>query len=172
MKKIAMEIQDVAKQFNNLIVTDQETIVNMLYKALADEWLAYYQYWAASHCTRGEGKVDVDPEFEEHAKEELEHAEKIIIRIKELGGRSFVSVSDFDKFCSVPNIGAPSQDPCELLKITIKAEEDAINFYKELEKLSRGVDPTTNRIVKQILEDEEKHLYDLNMLLEDIEAGK
>lgn len=35
-------------------------------------------------------------------------------------------------FCSVPNAGAPSTNPTELLGVTIKAEEDAIHFYKEL----------------------------------------
>ena len=140
----------------------------MLYSALADEWLAYFQYWAAYNCTRGKGKTDVDPQFQQHAKQELEHADMIISRIKQLGGRSICKVKLLDELCSVPNEGACTQSPVELLKITIEAEKNAISFYKQLESVSRGADPTTNRMAKQILEDQEEHLYDLTMLLQDI----
>ena len=123
----------------------------MLYSALADEWLAYFQYWAAYNCTCGKGKTDVDPEFEQHAYEEFDHANKIIQRIKELGGRSICKIEGLNELCSVPSEGACTDSPVELLTITIEAEENAIKFYKELEAVSRGADPTTNRLAKQIL---------------------
>lgn len=172
MDKIAFEIENIATEFNELLITDQKTILSMLYKALADEWLAYYQYWSSYHSTRGKGKVDVDPEFEAHSKDELEHAEKIVMRIKELGGRPFPRIQDLDNFCSQKSVGAPVQNPCDLLLITIEAEKHAISFYKELESLTRGVDPTTNKMVKEILSEEEEHLYDLSMLLEDTCAAE
>ena len=168
-EKIAKQLESLATQFNELLMCDQNVILKMLYQALADQWLAYYQYWAAYNKTVGKGKTDVDPQFQEHATEELEHADKIIQRIKQLGGCAFSNVKCFDKNCSVPNVGAPTNDPIELLKITIKAQQDAISFYKNLQKITRGVDPTTNRMIKQILEDQEKHEYDLKMLLTDIE---
>jgi ferritin-like protein len=46
----------------------QTTIAHHLYRLIADEWLSYYQYWTAYNMSRGEGKFDVDPEFEEHAE--------------------------------------------------------------------------------------------------------
>jgi ferritin-like protein len=43
----------------------------MLKVALADEWLAAYQYWVCKNLVRGEGRSDVMPEFEQHYKDEL-----------------------------------------------------------------------------------------------------
>lgn len=170
MNKIASQLHNIVTEFNELVVSNNEVILNMLYTALADEWLAYFQYWAAANSTFGKGKTDVDPQFIAHAEEELAHADKIIKRIKELGGKAIPRIDMLKDFCSVPNAGAPSTNPIELLGVTIKAEEDAINFYKELQTVTKGSDPTTNRMVKQILEDEEEHLYDLKMLLADISA--
>lgn len=59
--KIAVELENIATEFTEIVVSDTESIINLLKKALDDEILATYQYWAAKHMTRGNGKVDVDP---------------------------------------------------------------------------------------------------------------
>ena len=111
----------------NEIETPTDPIVIKLQKALCDELLASYQYWTCYQSSRGKGKADCDPEFKAHYEEEKDHAEKLMLRINELGGK-------------------PIPHPANWAE----------------------VDPTTHRLIKQILSDEEEHLYDLKQLLDDI----
>lgn len=142
---------------------DNDFSLKLLYTALADEWLAYYQYWVCRHLSRGEGKFDVDPEFEQHSKEEMEHVEKIILRIKELGGHPILNPKDWEKF-SNPWEEVSTRDVKTQLEITMRAEQTAINFYREGINSLRGKDETTHRLFRNILGDEEEHLYDLREL--------
>ena len=66
---------------------NEDEVVKMLVKALADEWLSVYQYWVCKNLARGEGRTDAIEEFDQHEKEEKEHADKLIERIKQLGGK-------------------------------------------------------------------------------------
>ena len=139
-----------------------------LKKALADELLAAYQYWTARHSSRGEGKTDADDEYEQHAKEEMEHAEKIMLRLKELGGSPIMDPANLTKY-SNPWTPIASREVKEQLDTTIQAEKDAIVFYRNgLEAMSKNDDPTTQQLFKQILADEEEHLYDLSELLVEV----
>ena len=55
---------------------------------MAEEWLAYYQYWIGALVVEGAMRPNVQSEFEEHANEERKHAEMIAKRIIELEGVS------------------------------------------------------------------------------------
>lgn len=48
---------------------DAKKIVELLNKAFADEWLAYYQYWIGAQVVRGPMKGAVIAELIEHANE-------------------------------------------------------------------------------------------------------
>lgn len=139
---------------------NNEVSLNLLYKALADEFLASYQYWVCKNLSRGEGKFDADPEYDQHAKDEFEHAEMIMLRIKELGGVPISSPGDWTKFANPWEV-VTTRDVASQLGITIRAEEAAIEFYKKAISQVRGKDETTLRLFRQILADEEEHLYDL-----------
>lgn len=167
--KLSMQLENIATQFDKIIVVQENQVLVMLQKALDDELVAAYQYWAASHQTRGNGKIDVDPQFTIHAHEEFEHANMLIERIKQLGGYPKATLSEVvANVDSNASIGAISHDPCELLAVIITAEQDAIALYKEIIDATKNTDPTTHKLAKQILEDEQQHKYDLQILLEDI----
>ena len=68
-------------------------LVKLLNKAYCDEWLAYYQYWLGAKLAAGVPKAEVIHELEEHAEEELEHAEMLAERIIQLGGTLCSSLS-------------------------------------------------------------------------------
>lgn len=142
---------------------DNDYSLKLLYTALADEWLAYYQYWVCRHLSRGEGKFDVDPEFEQHAKDEMEHVEKIMLRIKELGGHPIFNPKDWERFANPWEV-VSTRDVKTQLEITMRAEQTAIDFYKSCVDSLRGKDETTHRLFRSILVDEEEHLYDLREL--------
>ena len=46
---------------------DVESLISQLNAALAEEWLAYYQYWVGALVVEGAMRADVQGEFEEHA---------------------------------------------------------------------------------------------------------
>jgi len=153
-----------------IVGVDVKKLLDLLNRALADEWLAYYQYWAGAKVAKGPMRPNVVSEFEEHAKEELEHANKVAERIIQLGGTPIIS-PDFSKSnCAYE---AP-KDPfvLKLLKQNIKAEQCAITTYKKLIDFVRGKDDVTYDMVLSILKDEVEHEEELQMLLEDVELTK
>ena len=80
-----------------IVGMDVNELVKVLNKALADEWLAYYQYWIGSRVAVGQMRNAVAAELEEHAKEELEHAEMLVERILQLGGTPLLDPADWYK---------------------------------------------------------------------------
>ena len=158
---------------NDALVSEDinSQILRMLASALCDELLAAYQYWTCYQMSRGKGKSDCDPEFEAHYKEETDHAEKLMKRINELGGQPISDPKQWVDYAPVGFTPIPSSDVESMLKITIEAEKNAIAYYKNiLVSATNETDPTTHKLIKSILEDEEEHLYDLERLLEEFLA--
>ena len=60
---------------------DIPELIMMLNKALADEWLAYYQYWIGAKVAVGVPKEAVVAELIQHAADELRHAGMLADRI-------------------------------------------------------------------------------------------
>ncbi len=65
---------------------DVKKLIGMLNTALAEEWLAYYQYWIGARLMVGPMRSDIEPELLTHADEELGHAVRLADRILQLGG--------------------------------------------------------------------------------------
>ncbi|MCD6079878.1 MAG: ferritin, partial [Candidatus Omnitrophica bacterium] len=57
-----------------IVGVDVEKLIELLNKAYADEWLAYYQYWIGAKVAEGMMRGAVVQELEEHAQDELRHA--------------------------------------------------------------------------------------------------
>ena len=131
---------------------DVESLISQLNAALAEEWLAYYQYWIGALVVEGAMRPNVQSEFEEHANEERKHAEMIAKRIIELEG---VPVLDPQKWS-------------ELLNDNVASERCAILRYQEIADFTNGKDFTTCDMAKKILAEEEEHEQDLQDYLTDI----
>lgn len=155
-----------------LVGEDADKLIELLNKALADEWLAYYQYWTGAKVAAGPMRGAVTAELEEHATEELEHAEMLVERILQLGGTPLLSPSDW---LQMTNCGyeTPS-DPYVgvLLEQNIAGEQCAIKVYKELMDFTKDMDPVTYEMALQIMTDEIEHEEDLQALQEDMELMK
>ena len=145
-----------------------DELIELLNKAFADEWLAYYQYWIGAKIAEGIMRPDVQKEMEEHAGEELEHAGKLADRIISLGGVPILEPKDW---YSLTNYGYDvplDSDTRRLLEQNIKAERGAIEVYKRLFDLTKSKDVVTAHIVRHIMEDEIEHEQDLEDLAIDI----
>ena len=156
----------------SIVGLDVDNLIEMLNKALADEWLAYYQYWVGAKVAKGPMRGDVATELLEHATEEFGHAELLTDRIIQLGGIPLLKTEDWPK---MTNCGyeVPEDPYVEvLLEQNIKGEQCAIEVYQQLTELTKDADPVTYEIVLSILTDEITHEEDLQALVEDIELMK
>jgi len=156
----------------SLVGKDVDQLIELLNKALADEWLAYYQYWMGAKVAAGPMRGAVTAELEEHATEELEHAMILVERILQLGGTPLLSPEDwFD----MTNCGYETpEDPYVgvLLEQNIAGEQCAIEVYKDMMDFTEGKDPVTYEMALQIMTDEIEHEEDLQALQEDMELMK
>ena len=155
-----------------IVGMDVDNLIGMLNKALADEWLAYYQYWIGAKVAKGPMRGAVTLELEEHATEELGHALMLVERILQLGGTPLLAPKDWYE---MTNCGyeVPEDPYVEvLLEQNIKGEQCAIEVYQKLVDLTKDTDPVTYEMVLQIMTDEIMHEEDLQALAEDIQLMK
>ncbi len=147
--------------------------VELLNKALADEWLAYYQYWAGALIVKGPLRPDVQKELKEHAGEEFKHAGMLAERIIQLGGTPILDPSEHAKKTNC-GYDAPKDPNVEIiLAQNVKGEQCAIGaYFSILQKLKGSSDMITLNMVRKIMEDEEKHEQDLQDLQDDIKLAK
>lgn len=152
-----------------IVKMNVDELISILNKALADEWLAYYQYWIGAKIVKGPMKDAVISELNLHATEELSHAELLGARIIQLGGTPVLTPENWIK---LSNCGYEKpQDPYveEILNQNIKAEQCAIKVYSEMLEITREADPVSYNMFLTILSQEVEHEEDLSALREDIE---
>ncbi len=162
MGKKAREIADL----------DVEKLIQMLNEALAEEWLAYYQYWVGARLIEGPMRSEIEPELIEHATEELEHAEMVAERIIQLGGTPLLNPSLWTQYskCDYEEPNDPYVEA--ILKQNINGERCAIKRYQSLAEYTKGKDFITQQMAIQILKDELEHEQDLEDWLNDLELMK
>jgi bacterioferritin len=151
---------------------DVDHLIEVLNKALADEWLAYYQYWVGAKVAKGPMRGAVTAELVQHATEELGHAELLANRILQLGGIPLLTPEDWYE---MTNCGYElPEDPYVevLLEQNIKGEQCAIEAYQQLVELTKDADPVTYEMALSIMADEIEHEEDLQALAEDIQLMK
>jgi bacterioferritin len=155
---------------NKIIDLDTDKLVNLLNKALADEWLAYYQYWIGSKVVVGPMRNALVAELEEHAGDELRHANMLVERILQLGGTPILEPKEWYQQTSCGYLTPEDPKVTAILKQNIQGEQCAINVYDKLLKFTKDKDQITYNMVLEILEDEVEHEDDLEALQEDLAA--
>lgn len=152
----------------SIVGMDVKKLLTMLNKALADEWLAHYQYWVGSKVVAGPMKDAVAAELVQHATEEMAHAELLTTRIIQLGGTPILTP---DKWLKLTNCTYEAPDDPfvqTVLEQNIRGEQCAISVYDKMMKVTKEADPVTYNIALQIIEQEVEHEEDLQSLLDDL----
>jgi bacterioferritin len=121
-----------------IVGVDIAELLQLLNKALADEWLAYYQYWVGSKVASGRMRGIIAGELKEHAEEELGHAEKLAERILQLGGTPLTHPDQWKKESNCGYDEPADPDTRKLVEQNIKGEQCAIAVYQKLLKRSRA----------------------------------
>lgn len=151
---------------------DVEKLIQMLNEALAEEWLAYYQYWIGARMLEGPMRSEIEPELLLHATEELAHAELLVDRILQLGGTPLLNPSQWMTYAGCAY--AEPTDPYveAILMQNLEGERCAITRYEEIAQYTDGKDHATYQMATQILNDELEHEHDIEDFLTDLDRLK
>ncbi len=152
-----------------IVGVDVDKLVEMLNKALADEWNAYYQYWTSAKVVKGPMKDAAIAEFLEHATDELRHADMLVARIQQLGGEPITNPEEWEELANCKYIDPKDPSVKEVLKQGVEGERCAIDVYSQILDMVKEKDVITYNMAAEILSDEVDHEEDFQALLEDIE---
>ena len=104
----------------------------------------------------------VAAEFLEHANEESGHADRIAKRIVQLGGAPNFSPVGIAERSHAEYVEGTTLE--SMIKENLVAERIAIDSYREMIAHIGDTDPTTRRMLAEILEVEEEHADELASL--------
>ncbi len=155
-----------------IIQYDVKKLLTELNKALADEWLAGYQYWVGARVVKGPFTSEVQKELQEHAEEEFKHADMLAERIIQLGGNPILNPNKWNSLSTCGFIEPSDFREIPILKQNLKGERCAIGVYNNLLEELKGKDHITFHLLLKILEEEIEHEEDLQTLLENIKMHK
>jgi len=159
----------MARRGNSIIKNIEiKEIITVLNKAYADEWLAYYQYFIEAKVIKGIMKDAAIAELQQHATDELRHANMVADRILQLGGTPLLNPQEWFMHTNCGYEEPKDFDVVSILKDSIKAEQCAITVYSQLAEMTKDKDIVTYDIVSSILADEVEHEEDLQALYDDI----
>lgn len=159
----------MGKKGIELVGGDVNKIIELLEKAYADEWLAYYQYWVGAKVVKGPMKDGVIAELTQHAADELRHATMVADRLLQLGSNPITHPKDW---LAKTNCGYDEPiDPFvkKIIDQNIQGEQCAISVYKKIMEITEKIDTVTYNMALQILQDEVEHEEDLQALAEDFD---
>ena len=142
---------------------DRETVIKLLNEALATEIVCTLRYKYHYFMASGIHSQAVKAEFLEHAQQEQEHADRIAERITQLDGKPNFNP---DGLLSRAHADyAEGADLVDMIKEDLVAERIAIDTYRAIVEYIGGDDPTTRRIMEEVLAQEEEHAEDMATLL-------
>jgi bacterioferritin len=143
---------------------DRDEVVRLLNEALATEIVCYLRYKRHYFMADGIHAEPVAAEFLEHAQQEQQHADQIAGRIVQLGGKPDFSPDGLAARSHAQYVEGSSLK--EMIRENLIAERIAIDSYREMAHYIGEKDPTTRRLLEEILATEEEHADDLVSLMQ------
>jgi bacterioferritin len=138
----------------------RDNIVELLNAALATEITCVLRYRRHHFTADGVSSPAIAAEFLVHADEELAHADRLAARIVQLGGKPDLRPE------TLPKRSHAAYDESATLKAQIEsnlvAERVAVETYRQMIALIGDKDPTTRRLLEDILAEEERHADELH----------
>jgi bacterioferritin len=143
---------------------DPDTVVKVLNQALATEIVCVLRYKRHHFMAKGLSAQSVADEFAEHAREEQTHADSIAQRITELGGEPDFNPEGLAARSHSEYVAGNSLT--DMIKEDLVAERVAIESYSEIIRYLGENDPTSRRMMEEVLAKEEEHAEDMVSLLD------
>jgi bacterioferritin len=148
---------------------DRNRVIDVLNQALATELVCVLRYKRHYFTAHGIHAAAAAAEFLQHAGEEQGHADQLATRITQLRGEP-----DFDPDTLTTRSHAEYDASAELqdmIREDLIAERIAIASYTEIINWLGSGDPTTRRLLEEILAVEEEHAEDMLSLLEEMDEA-
>lgn len=142
---------------------DRAEVVKLLNDAMATEIVCVLRYRRHHFMARGIVAKSIADEFLLHSNEEQGHADQLAGRIVQLGGEPDFSPDSLTGRSHAEYVAGETL--VEMIKEDLVAERIAIDSYRELIQYLGDKDPTTSKMLKEILAVEEEHADELADLL-------
>lgn len=136
--------------------TSNKAAVECLNKIFQIETSGIIRYLHYSFMIMGHNRIPIQKWFRDQANEAMAHSTIIGEKITSLGGHPPVVSSNVEE----TNIHSVDQ----LLKESLKFEEEALRLYKELVKLS-GDDISLEELAREFVRMETEHIEEVNKML-------
>ena len=141
---------------------DRTAVLELLNGALATELVCVLRYKRHHFMADGIHASAVADEFMEHANEEAGHADRLAKRIVQLGGEPNFSPAGLAERSHAEYVEGTTLE--SMIKENLVAERIAIDSYREMIAFIGDTDPTTRRMLAEILQVEEEHADELASL--------
>jgi bacterioferritin len=149
---------------------DRQTVLKLLNDALATEIVCTLRYRRHYFMAKGIDSKSVAAEFLEHSQQEFEHADQLAERIVQLGGEPNFSPDGLLMRAHAEYVEGTSL--VDMIKEDLVAERVAIDSYREIIAYLGEKDPTSRRVMENILAQEEEHADDMADLLAGMPAER
>jgi bacterioferritin len=143
---------------------DRKTVLALLNTSLATELVCVLRYRRHYFMAAGIHAQAVAAEFLTHATEEQGHADRIAHRITQLGGEPDFNPEGLATRSHSEYVEGSTLE--EMIREDLVAERVAIESYSEIIRYLGENDPTTRRMLEEILAVEEEHAEDLQALIQ------
>lgn len=145
---------------------DLETALRLLNEALATEIVCVLRYKRHQFMAHGLNASAVADEFAEHAAEEQSHADLIAERITQLGGEPNFNPEGLATRSHSEYV--EGRTLTDMIQEDLVAERVAIESYSEMIRWFGNNDPTSRRLMEEVLAKEEEHAEDMRTLIEKV----
>jgi bacterioferritin len=149
---------------------DRDTVLRLLNEALATELVCTLRYRRHYFMATGLASESVKQEFLEHAQEELGHADRIAARIVQLDGEPDFNPRTLTERSHAEYV--PGETLEAMIREDLVAERIAIDSYRQMVTYLGNRDPTTRRLLEEILANEEEHAEDLSSMLHGVSGAR
>lgn len=158
MQKMARQQIDKGGVTNGY-AADLQTVKTLLANALATELLCSLRYKGHYYKAKALGAKNAADEFLEHAQQEMDHANRLADRLAQLGctptfSPEVIASKSHAKYVECETIDA-------MVRENLVAERIAIDTYRDMIRFIDNGDPTTRKLLEDILAMEEEHADDL-----------
>ncbi|MGA2090766.1 MAG: ferritin-like domain-containing protein [Endomicrobiales bacterium] len=141
----------------------KEELIKMLNHALELEHAARIQYLTHAEFIKGQNAEKLIERLNEIASDEKSHEDKFRNLIGNyLGGEPTMNLAETH----------PAREISDIITINLKAEKDAIDFYKQIyqkvvenKKDLQYVFETLEHEIRHVIVDEQEHVVELSLLL-------
>ena len=143
---------------------DVGAVVKVLNEVLATELVCTLRYRRHYYTAAGLNSEGAKAEFLQHANEEQQHVDWVATRITQLNGEPNFNPDGLAS--RAHSEYAEGTDLLSMIREDLYAERIAIESYAEIVRWLGNDDPTTRKLIEDILKVEEEHAEDLKTLLQ------